>query len=198
MPATVFLSMAKRARARARVVSIDNKGGARIAVDHLLERGRRVVGLVAGPTAWWEARERRAGWAEALRTARRETTQSLIAEGDWSAASGERAIRDLIARRPDIDAVFVSNDQMALGVLRAAPSLGRRVPDDLAVGGFDNIPESAYFTPSLTTVSDGLVELGRCAVKLLRHMIGDAPANGGTALADAEALRPKLTARESS
>src|SRR5258705_11733003 len=149
LPATVFLGM--QSRPRLRVAAIDNRAGAHLAVHHLLDRGRRVIGLVAGPSGWWDARERQAGWHVALRLAGRDTSRTLIVEGDWSAASGEQGLRDLLARRPDMDAVFVSNDQMALGVLRVAPALGRRVPADLAVVGFDNVPESAYFTPSLTT-----------------------------------------------
>jgi len=196
LPATVFLSMGRRPQVRG--VSIDNRGGARIAVQHLLDRGRRVIGLVAGPSAWWEARERRAGWREALARAGRDTSPTLVTEGDWSAASGERGLRDLLARRPDVDAVFVSNDQMALGVLRAARALGRSVPGALAVVGFDNIPEAAYFTPSLTTMSHALVELGRSAVKSLLHAIEGTRSDGAAERAEAEQLRPILHVRESS
>jgi LacI family transcriptional regulator len=195
LPPTVFLSMASRPRLR--VVAIDNRAGASLAVQHLLDRGRRVIGLIAGPSGWWEARERRVGWQETVRLAGRDTSQTLIVEGDWSAASGERGLRELLARRPDVDAVFVSNDQMALGVLRVAPELGRRVPGDLAVVGFDNIPESAYFTPSLTTVSDALVELGRFAVKKLQRVIDGAPVTTEADRTEAELLRPALNIRES-
>lgn len=195
LPATVFLSMQNRPRLR--VVAIDNRAGARLAVQHLLDRGRRVIGLIAGPSGWWEARERQTGWDEALRLAGRDTSATLIVEGDWSAASGEQGLRDLLAHRPDVDAVFVSNDQMALGVLRVAPALGRRVPDDLAVVGFDNIPESAYFTPSLTTVSDALAELGRFAVKKLQRVIEGARDDAEADRVEADLLRPTLNIRES-
>jgi len=195
LPPVVFLSM--RRRPRVHVVAIDNRSGARLAVHHLVARGRRRVAHVAGPTEWWEARERRQGWVETLRRAGLPASETLVAAGDWSPASGEHALRDLLARRPDIDALFVANDQMALGVLRAAQQLGRRVPDDLAVVGFDSIPESAYFSPSLTTVVNPMGELGRFAVRTLHALIEGANGTPAGDAAHAAALTPTLVVRES-
>ena len=169
LPPIVFLSMAPRPGLA--VVAVDNRAGARMAVEHLLGQGRRIVGVITGPMNWWEARERYAGWEAALDHAGLPTRDSLKAEGDWSPQSGEQCLRDLLERCPDIDAVSVGNDRMALGALRAAHLLGRRVPDDLAVVGFDNISESAFFWPALTTISYQLSTIGRLAVQELHRII---------------------------
>jgi LacI family transcriptional regulator len=147
------------------VVNVDNRGGARAATEHLLGQGHPKIGLVTGPTNWWEANQRQLGWRDALDAAGLEIDETLVAKGDWSAASGQSAFHHLMQAHPDLDAIFASNDQMALGVMRAALATGRRIPDDLALVGFDNIPEAAFFTPSLTTVCQDVVELGRRSVE---------------------------------
>jgi DNA-binding LacI/PurR family transcriptional regulator len=93
----------------------------------------------------------------------------LKQSGDWSAASGYDAMMSLLKSKPDIDAVFVSNDSMSLGALQAAAVFGRSVPDELAIVGFDDIPESAFFTPPLTTVRQDVLEVGCSAVSLLNQ-----------------------------
>jgi LacI family transcriptional regulator len=165
----VFLSM--RSHPDVSVVAIDNRRGGRMATDHLLQQDRRHIAIITGPLTWWEARQRHLGWREALEGAGIPADVDLVAEGDWTPASGERGLRRLLEQRPDLDAVFVSNDQMALGVLQAAGQMGRRVPDDLAIVGFDDIPEAAYFYPPLSTVRQDVVELGRRAVTQLRRAV---------------------------
>lgn len=196
LPPIVFLSMA--ARPDLAIVAIENRSGAAEAVRHLLDQGRRRIGQIAGPLAWWEARERYVGWEQALIAAGRPVGASLSEEGDWSAASGDRALRALLAREPDLDAIFVGSDQMALGALGAAHSLGRRVPADLAFVGFDDIPESGFFWPPLTTVRQPLIEAGRIAVKTLHQIIDDqrkAQADGGPSMT---LIKPELVIRASS
>ncbi len=195
LPPIVFLSMAPRPGLA--IVAIENRGGAFEAVRHLVDQGRRRIGHIAGPLAWWEARERAAGWEAALRSAGLPVPLSLSMEGDWTAASGDRALRALLAQTPDLDAIFVGSDQIALGALGAAHSLGRRVPDDLAFVGFDDIPESAFFWPPLTTVHQPLIEAGRLAVQTLHDIIGGAqpPPEAGAALTS---IRPTLVIRASS
>jgi LacI family transcriptional regulator len=196
LPPIVFLSMSPHPGLP--VIAADNRRGAFEATGHLLESGRRAIGLIAGPEPWWEAQERREGWRQALQQAGSPADDSLVAGGDWSARSGERSLRALLEQRPQTDAVFACNDQMALGAIRAAHKLGRRIPDDLAVAGFDNIPESAYFWPSLTTVEQRLAEVGRLAVRELHRIITSrqrgqvVPEPGPTLLA------PELIVRESS
>ncbi len=196
LPPIVFLSMAPRPDLS--IVAVQNRSGAAEAVQHLIDQGRRRIGQIAGPLAWWEARERYAGWEATLQAAGLPVGPSLSVEGDWSAASGDRALRALLARQPDLDAIFVGSDQMALGALGAAHSLGRRVPVDLAFAGFDDIPESAFFWPPLTTVRQPLIEAGRIAVKALHQIIDDKlkqRANTGPSLT---LIQPELVIRASS
>lgn len=175
-------------------LSIDNYGGARRAVEYLLALGRREVGLICGPLEWLEARQRKLGWETALKNAGIEVTPQKWASGNWSSASGEAAMAELAQKYPEMDAVFASNDQMALGVLHYAHVRGMRIPGQLAVIGFDDLTESAYFTPALTTLTHPLRELGSLAVKTLLEQI-DGP---GSATVHREiTLPPELIIRDS-
>ena len=165
----VYLAMEPRANVS--VVSINNYLGARLAMAHLLEQGFRNVAHIAGPLDWWEARQRMSAWKDALRDTGLRISESWWAEGTWSSASGDEAIEQLFKQYPEMDAVFVGNDQMALSVLSAAARHGRRVPEDLGVVGFDNIPESAYFRPALTTVQQDQYNVGRVAVEEITRII---------------------------
>ncbi len=153
------------------VVAVDNFSGAKQATQHLIDQGRRKIGIITGPLTWWEARERYAGWKAVMNQARLETPSSLVVEGDWTADAGERGLHTLLEQEPDIDALFASSDQIALGALSTAHRLGRQIPKDLAIVGFDNIPESACFWPPLTTVYQQLIDVGRIAVQTLHRMI---------------------------
>jgi LacI family transcriptional regulator len=196
LPPIVFLSMAPCPGLS--IVAAGNRCGARLAAQHLIRQGRQAVGFISGPADWWEVRERRAGWTEALAEAGLPSDDSWVVEGNWFAASGELGLRRLLEHHPGIDAVFAANDQMALGVLRAAHLTGRRVPGDLAVCGFDNTPEAAYFWPPLTTVEQHLREVGCEAVRTLNRLI-DARLGGEPVPEPAIASpRPELIIRESS
>jgi len=151
-------------------VAIDQYGGAASATRHLLELGHRRIAHIAGPAGSLEAQLRLAGCRDTLA----EADQRLKAPefGDWSAGSGyELGVH--IAADPEITAIFVANDQMALGALRALDEAGRRVPADVSIVGFDAIPESAFFTPPLTTIYQDFVEIGRRGFELLLRRIGD-------------------------
>jgi LacI family transcriptional regulator len=180
------------------VVSIDNQYGGCLATEHLLGQGYRHIGLITGPLTWWAAQQRRLGWQAALLAAGLTPTDSQIVQGDWSAASGQTALHQLLAQYPDVEAVFACNDQMALGVLQAAHQLGRRVPEDLAVVGFDNTPESAYFWPPLTTVRQHLLELGSVAVQELNRMVEARQQDEEAPPPTAILLQPQLIVRKSS
>lgn len=195
MPPVVFLTM--ESQPQATIISTDNRNGAMLAARHLAEQGRKAIGIITGPLNWWEARERLAGWRTALAAAGLDADASLVYEGDWSAACGERALHHLLRVRPDLDAVFACNDLMALGVLRAGRISGRRVPDDLAVVGFDNMPEAAWFLPSLSSVRQHLADLGRLAVQELHRAI-EARAQGQLPHYAAHLIAPELVVRESS
>ena len=115
----------------------------------------------------------------------------------WTAASGEAGLAALLGARPDIDAIFAANDQMALGVLRAAHRMGKRVPEDLAVVGYDNTPDSAYFWPALTTVRQRLLEVGKLAVQTLHTMIEARRFGRELPVPTLQSLSPELIVRES-
>jgi LacI family transcriptional regulator len=190
----VFLST--HPRPKQSVVSVDNRSGGRMATQHLLDQGYQNIGLITGPLDWWEARQRQLGWQDALKEVTIEN--SLVVEGDWTAESGEQGLRQLLAQRPDVDAVFVCNDQMALGALQAARQMGVQVPEDLALVGFDDIPESAYFYPPLSTVRQDMVELGRCAVRELGRMIEASQKDKAVIQPKTILLQPELIVRASS
>ncbi|MFN2202901.1 MAG: LacI family DNA-binding transcriptional regulator [Caldilineaceae bacterium] len=179
------------------VVNIDNRRGAFDATSHLLDQGHREVGIITGPLNWWDALQRRLGWEDALNQAGIVADETMIAEGDWSAASGERAFGQLLEQNAQLSAVFACNDQMALGVIRAAHAMNRRIPQDLALVGFDDIPESAYYTPALTTIHQDVVAVGRRSVNAFAHLFDrqEVPAPVGI---DSELISTELVIRESS
>jgi DNA-binding LacI/PurR family transcriptional regulator len=143
--------------------------------EYLLGLGHETVWHIAGPRDWDAAQKRVSGWRSALRAARRQIPPVLY--GDWSAASGYRHGRTL-ADREDVTAIFVANDHMAMGVLRALGEAARKIPDDVSVVGFDDVPEAAYQMVPLTTVS---MDADTAARRILAELIamiegGDAPA----------------------
>ena len=193
---TVFIAM--QPRADLRTVSVDNCHGARAATEHLLEQGYRRIAHLAGPLDWWEARQRKAGWQDALLAAGLEVTDHQWRSGNWSSASGDEAMRRLLDGYPEMDAVFVANDQMALGALRVLCLRGMRVPQDLAMVGFDGLPEAAYYCPPLTTVYQDQQKVGHIAVSELVQAV-EAKQEGMAGLEPRTIwLEPKLTVRESS
>ncbi|MCM6773281.1 LacI family DNA-binding transcriptional regulator [Nocardia sp. CDC159] len=171
-------------------VSVDQLEGSRLAVRHLLDLGHETVWHLAGPDGFWEARDRRAGWRRTLAAAG--APEPPVAVGDWSARSGYEAGR-VLAENPDVTAVFVANDQMALGLLRAFAERGIRVPEQVSVVGFDDIPEAAYLTPALTTVRQDFDEVGRRSMRLLLRLLESADPN-----AEPAPVTPTLVVRESS
>ncbi len=160
------------------VVDTDQHGGTRAAVRHLLGLGHRTVWHLAGPEDSFAAQRRTDAWRAALTEAGRELPP--LVRGDWSAESGYRAGLELAARE-DCTAVFAANDQMALGLLRALHEHGRRVPEDVSVVGFDDIPEASSFLPPLTTLHQDFAEVGRLCVRaVLRKMRQEGPERGTT------------------
>ncbi|MFC6015789.1 LacI family DNA-binding transcriptional regulator [Plantactinospora solaniradicis] len=150
-------------------VSVDQVTGARLAVRHLLELGHRTVWHVSGPSDWLEARDRITGWRQSLEEVG--AAVPPIIAGDWSARSGYAA-GTALAGNPDVTAVFVANDQMALGLLRALHERGVRVPADISVVAFDDIPEAEFMLPPLTTVRQDFDEVGRRGMATLLRLLG--------------------------
>lgn len=150
-------------------VVVEQRLGAYLATTHLLDLGHETVWHIAGPEDWFETRERHHGWREAL--ASRSAPSAPMIQGDWSAASGYAAGRQMLRADRPPTAVFAANDQMALGVLHLLYERGLSAPADLSIVGFDDIPESAYFSPSLTTVRQDFNELGRAGMALLLELL---------------------------
>jgi DNA-binding LacI/PurR family transcriptional regulator len=161
-------------RASVTSVAIDNVAGAATATRYLLGLGHQSVFHVAGPANCLDARERAEGWRQALRETGADEPALLV--GDWSASSGYR-LGTQLADDPGLTAIFCGNDTMALGVIRALAERGLRVPEDVSIIGFDDVPEAGYYRPPLTTVRQDFDEVGRQALStLVDRMSGAIPA----------------------
>lgn len=192
----VYLSM--KSQENIYVVSIDNYLGGRLAMTHLLEQGYCHIGHISGPLDWWEARERKAAWNDVLREANLEIRSEYCVEGNWSSSSGAPSIEKLIAQYPELDAVFVANDQMALGVMQYACRKGLQIPDDFGIVGFDDIPESAYFWPPLTTINQDQQNVGEVAVDEIIKIIESSWQEQRPARPKSILVAPNLIVRKSS
>lgn len=150
-------------------VVIDQRHGAMLATQHLIELGHRHICEISGPLSWCDAEQRHQGWQRAMRAARLALGQSI--EGDWSAAGGYRAAQELLELNVPMTALVVGNDQMALGAIRALRERGLHVPQDISVTGFDDVPEAAFYDPPLTTVQQDFKALGLQSVEYLINLI---------------------------
>lgn len=166
--------------------SLNQRLGARLAVDHLIGLGHRRIAHISGPPHWIDAAERITGWQESLKNAGLHA--DVLLRGGWDAASGYRAGLELIQQHP-VTAVFVANDQMAVGVLRAVQEAGLHIPGHLSVVGYDDQPEAEFFMPPLTTIKQDFEELGRrCMEAVLQQLDGE----GG---AGDQIVNPRLVIR---
>ncbi|MFJ2239378.1 LacI family DNA-binding transcriptional regulator [Streptomyces sp. NPDC087859] len=154
-------------------VHSDNTGGAATAVNHLLARGRRTVATISGPLDMDVARSRLQGWREALEKAGHQATDRLVASADFTEEGGEAAMRSLLERVPELDALFVASDVMAAGALAELRRQGRSVPDDVAVVGFDDSIIARHTNPPLSTVRQPVEEIGAMIGHILLEEIGD-------------------------
>ena len=156
-------------------INVDNYGGALQMVRHLVSLGHRRVGMITGSAANFDARERLRGFRAAIEEAGA-TVRGSEAAGDFTEAGGYRAALALAGEADPPTAIFCANDSMAVGAISALRGAGRRVPDDVAVAGFDDIPIGRYLSPSLSSVRVDVNRMGARAVELLCHAIaGDAP-----------------------
>ena len=180
------------------VVSINNYLGGQLAMSHLLDQGYRHIGHISGPLDWWESRERKAAWSDGLKEANLEVKDEYWVEGNWSSASGAKAIKKLLKQYPEMDAVFVANDQMALSVMQFACRRDLRIPGELGVVGFDDIPESAFFWPPLTTVQQDQFNVGEVAVEEIIKIIESGWHEHEPVRPKSIMLAPTLVVRQSS
>jgi len=192
----IFLTAEKRKNIS--TVTIDNYYGAKQATSHLIESGRKNIGHISGPMDWWESKQRYNGWRDALKENGINPKENMVAEGNWSSKSGKKAFAQLLDSFPEMDALFVANDQMALSVLQTACELKINIPDQLSVSGFDGIPESEFFSPPLTTICQNLVELGSVAVQQLAQMVEMNNSDKESRESIYISLKPELIIRQSS
>jgi LacI family transcriptional regulator, galactose operon repressor len=148
-------------------VGTDHRAGAGEAVRHLIELGHRDIAHISGPLSYKVSRDRQIGYLEALHKADIEVPPDFILEGDFKPSSGVACGHRLLEARQRPTAIFAANDEMAYGVMQAADDLGFRIPDDLAVVGFDDIAASAHMRPPLTTVHQPFYEMGQRSMSLL-------------------------------
>lgn len=146
-------------------VDTDNTAGARLATEHLVERGCRRIGTIAGPVDMAAGIDRLDGWRSAMQAAG--LPADAVEHGDFTEPGGARATDALLAAHPDVDGLFVASDLMAAGALGALAAAGRRVPDDVAVVGYDDLGVAERCTPPLTTVRQPLSEMAEQAARLL-------------------------------
>jgi len=165
-----------RSRKHIRTVGIANYQGARQATQHLVDLGHRRIAHITGPMQMYASQERRQGYTATLQEAGITPEDCWVASGDWSSSSGYQATRQLLERNLGFTALFVQNDRMAMGALQALREHHLRVPQDVAVVGFDNIPSTPYFDPPLTTLHQPSYELGRTGARLLIDLINGKPA----------------------
>jgi DNA-binding LacI/PurR family transcriptional regulator len=169
-------------------ISVDQALGSRLAVEHLLNLGHRKILHLAGPRDWLDARARELEWQRCLERARLPAITPAV--GDWTSNSGY-AFGKSIKNQPKFTAVFAANDQMALGLIHALHESGLRVPDDVSVVGFDDLPDARHYLPPLTTVRQDFRELGTRAIEIV---LADLE---GLAAPDGSLIAPSLVVRAS-
>jgi DNA-binding LacI/PurR family transcriptional regulator len=154
-------------------VDVDNLQGARTAVEHLLAGGRRRIATIAGPQDMPAGEDRLTGYHDALEAAGIARDAKLVSDGDFTQQGGAEATRRVLAARPDIDAIFIASDLMATGAIQVLRAAGRRIPDDVALVGFDDSAIAESLDPPLTSVRQPIEEMGREMVRLLVEQLAD-------------------------
>jgi DNA-binding LacI/PurR family transcriptional regulator len=154
-------------------VDVDNEQGARSAVEHLIAQGRHRIATITGPLDMAAAIDRLAGYHQALAAAGIAADEGLEEAGDFTQQGGAAAMRQILDARPEVDAVFAASDLMAAGAIQVLRAAGRRIPDDLAVAGFDDSPVAETTDPPLTSVRQPIEEMGREMVRLLLEHTAD-------------------------
>ncbi|MEV5957038.1 LacI family DNA-binding transcriptional regulator [Streptomyces sp. NPDC051987] len=180
-------------------VDSDNYGGARSAVEHLLSRGRRTIAHITGRLDVYGAQRRVDGYRDALRDAGRRPDELLIEPGDFTEEGGRRAMARLLEREPGLDAVFAGSDVMAAGARQVLRVAGRRIPEDVALVGYDDSAIARHMEPPLTSVRQPIEEMGRAMIDLLLAEIADRRPAAARGLERRHAVLPTaLVARASS
>ncbi|MBV8279285.1 MAG: substrate-binding domain-containing protein [Verrucomicrobia bacterium] len=171
-------------------IAVDQRYGVQLATRHLLELGHRRIACISGPPGWTASKERRSGWAQTLVQASLEP--DLCVDGDWTPESGRTAVSRLLEVSSQFTAIVVANDHMAMGALQALREKGIRVPEDVSIVGYDNLPESSFFHPPLTTVRHDFALQGQRSVEMLISILNHQPVESPVQI-----LLPELVVRES-
>ncbi|MGC9467741.1 MAG: LacI family DNA-binding transcriptional regulator [Anaerolineae bacterium] len=156
-----------------------NYAGALMAMEYLLDLGHRCIGFISGRPDLQSADQRLRGYESALAQAGIPLDPDLIMEGDFTAETGHRVARELLSLPEPPTAIFAANDRSAIGAIEAAREMGLRVPEDLSVIGYDDIPEAAYYNPALTTIDQSILEMGRLATEILIRLIREENVKSG-------------------
>ena len=152
-------------------VAAANRRGARQAIDHLMTLGHRRIGVISGPPGWMATEERREGWRQAQDAAGIPVDPMLFVEADWELGPGAAAAAQLLELDDPPTAIFGFNDAIAIGAMKAAHERGLRVPEDVSIVGFDDLPYATIVTPPLTTIRQPLAEMGRAGVGLVARLL---------------------------
>lgn len=175
-------------------VAVDQRAGGYTAARHLIDLGHRKIGIINGPKNWYGAFHRREGWLNALHEAGLEPVFEQESS-DWSAADGYIAVMEEHEKGVDYTALLCGNDTMALGAITALRNLGKRIPEDVSLVGFDGMPDSQYYDPALTTVYQDFRELGRMGLDYLLDLINHPYNARGQLLIEPVLFERKSTAR---
>jgi LacI family transcriptional regulator len=173
-----FISVGRHPDPDVDYVDVDNVGGARMATEHLIRLGHRRIATIAGPLDTVAGQDRLRGYRQALETRHIPVPDELIAEGDFTESSGHAAARQLLSGSPT--AIFAASDMMAIGALKAARDAGLRIPQDLALVGFDDVPVASVIEPALTTVRQPIERLGSMAVEILLDVLENGEDGGSS------------------
>jgi len=174
-----LLFMNVRPRASIRTVGFDHYRAGKLATEHLLSLGRQRIAHISGPEGWWASESRQQAWRDTVQAAAQQPDNACVLAQNWQAAAGYAAFTRLLEQNPRMDALFACNDLVALGAMLKAHEMGIRIPDDIAVIGVDNLPESAFFHPPLTTMEQDAAHLGQAAIEklvgMVAHRFGETP-----------------------
>lgn len=164
-----FIQIDTKPRPGVASIVIEQAHGTKLAIEHLIGLGHRRIAEISGPLNWYDAIMRHQSWIDTMK--KHSLPHHMSVEGNWSAQSGYQGVQALLSGGAEFSGLVVANDQMALGAIAALNERGIRIPDDVSIVGFDDIPESAYFSPALTTVHQNFVALGEQAVDYLVSLI---------------------------
>lgn len=153
------------------VVTGDDENGGYLAAQHLINSGRSKIGFIGGPAEETEVKQRFQGYTKALLQAGLQPNADWITHASYTSASSEKRMTELLQKSPDLDAIFCNSDMMAIGAMRAIQKTGRRIPEDIAVVGYDDVSMAQFTSPPLTTIRQNIAEIGRqLVINLVNHL----------------------------